>query len=143
MFFCLTSAASTPAIRAVEAEFAPKLAAHPMRSVWIRGCSLAWTRSTSQRQDLGLAPEAVRLVERLHTDFTLAGARLDEAGREELRRLNQEIAIRCTQFEQTLVAATESSAVLVIDRANSTGWARTPSTVPRPRRVPADTRSGI
>ena len=28
VFFCLTSAAATPAIRAVEAEFAPRLAAH-------------------------------------------------------------------------------------------------------------------
>ena len=60
-------------------------------------------------------------MERLHTDFTLAGARLDDAGRDALRRLNQEIAVRSTQFEQTLVAATEASAILVTDRAELDG----------------------
>jgi peptidyl-dipeptidase Dcp len=116
VFFCLTSAASTPEVRAAEAEFAPKLAAH---SDAIRLDPELFARVDEvhrQRHDLGLDAEAVRLVERLHTDFTLAGARLDDAGRDELRRLNQEIAIRSTRFEQTLVAATESSAVLVLER---------------------------
>jgi peptidyl-dipeptidase Dcp len=121
VFFCLTSAASTPEVRPVEAEFAPKLAAH---SDAIRLDPALFGRVDEvhrQRHDLGLDAEAVRLVERLHTDFTLAGARLDDGGRDELRRLNQEIAIRSTQFEQTLIAATESSAVLVIDRAELDG----------------------
>ncbi len=121
VLFCLTSAASTPAIRAVEAEFAPKLAAH---SDAIRLDPALFARLDQvhrQRGDLGLDAEAVRLVERLHTDFTLAGARLDDAGRDTLRRLNQEIAVRSTQFEQNLVAATEASAILVTDRAELDG----------------------
>ena len=121
VFFCLTSAAGTPVIRAVEAEYAPQLAAH---SDAIRLDSELFARLDAvhvRRHDLGLDAEAVRLVERLHTDFTLAGARLDQSGRDELRRLNQEIAVRSTRFEQTLVAATEAAAVLVADRSELDG----------------------
>ena len=63
----------------------------------------------------------MRLVERLHTDFVLAGAGLDEADRTELRRLNQELARRSTGFEQNLAAATEAAAVLVDDRPSWPG----------------------
>ena len=48
------------------------------------------------RHDAGLDDEAVRLVERYHLDFVLAGARLDEAGRARLTELNQELSTLST-----------------------------------------------
>ena len=61
----------------------------------------------------GLDDEAVRLVERYHLDFVLAGARLDEAGRARLTELNQELSTLSTTFGQNLQLATEAAAVQV------------------------------
>ena len=92
VFYCLSSAAATPGIRAVETEFAPRLAAHD-DAIHLDPALFARLDAVhSERATADLDPEALRLVERLHTDFVLAGAGLDEVGRDELRRLNQEIA---------------------------------------------------
>ena len=122
VFYCLGSAATTPALRAVETAYSTRLAAHDDA---IRLDPALFARLDAVRAGLAtdgaLDPESRRLVERLHTDFVLAGAGLDEAGRDELRRLNQLIAAASTQFDQTLVAAMEAAAVLVDDVAELDG----------------------
>ena len=69
----------------------------------------------------GLDDEAVRLVERYHLDFVLAGAQLDEAGRARLTELNQELSTLSTTFGQNLQLATEAAAVQVADAAELDG----------------------
>ena len=113
VFYCLTSAAATDGIRAIETEFAPKLAAHA-DAIHLDPALFARLDAVhAARSGSGLDAEQVRLVERLHTDFVLAGARLDMDGRDVLRGLNQQIATLSTRFDQTLVAAMEAAAVLV------------------------------
>jgi peptidyl-dipeptidase Dcp len=63
----------------------------------------------------------VRLVERYHLDFVLAGARLDDAGRTRLSELNQELSTLSTTFGQNLQLATEAAAVRVTDAAELDG----------------------
>ena len=58
----------------------------PTRCGSTRRCSPGSTRCTPARHDAGLDDEAVRLVERYHLDFVLAGAQLDDAGRARLDR---------------------------------------------------------
>ena len=65
----------------------------------------------------------MRLVERYHLDFVLAGARLDEAGRARLTELNQELSTLSTTFGQNLQLATEAAAVRVDDAAELDGLA--------------------
>ena len=122
VFYCLCSAAATPAIRSVETAYATRLAAHDdaIRLDPALFARIDAVRSTLDDQ-MELDAESRRLVERLHTDFVLAGAGLDESGRDELRRLNQEIAATSTRFDQTLVAAMEAAAVLVEDAAELDG----------------------
>jgi peptidyl-dipeptidase Dcp len=55
----------------------------------------------------------VRLLERYHTDFVRAGARLSDADKDKLRELNRELASLATTFAQNVLQETINSAVLV------------------------------
>src|SRR3712207_8259186 len=74
-----------------------------------------------RRAAAGLDPESLRLVERYHLDFVLAGARLDETGRARLTALNAQLSELSTTFAQNLQAATEAAAVRVDDVAQLAG----------------------
>ena len=115
VFGNLTSSVSTPRLREIEREIAPREAAHDDA---IRLDPALFARIDAvhtARHESGLDDESVRLVERYHLDFVLAGARLDGAGRERLTQLNQELSTLSTTFGQNLQLATEAAAVRVAD----------------------------
>jgi peptidyl-dipeptidase Dcp len=115
VFGNLASSVSTPRMREIEREIAPLEAAH---SDALRLDPALFARIDavhSARHDGGLDAEAVRLVERYHLDFVLAGAQLDEAGRARLTELNQELSTLSTTFGQNLQLASEAAAVRVTD----------------------------
>ncbi|UOX99745.1 M3 family metallopeptidase [Blastococcus sp. PRF04-17] len=121
VFGNLTSSVSTPRMREIEREIAPLEAAHDDA---IRLDPALFARIDAvhdTRHDAGLDDEAVRLVERYHLDFVLAGAGLDVAGRERLTQLNQEISTLSTTFGQNLQLATEAAAISVGDAAELDG----------------------
>lgn len=113
VYSAYVSSLSDDAIRSVETEFAPRLAGHSDALKLDPQLFDRLEQVHRARHESGLDAEAVRLVERLHTDFVLAGARLDEAGRQRLRDLNQQIARASTTFNQRLTAAMEAAAVHV------------------------------
>jgi peptidyl-dipeptidase Dcp len=121
VFHNLASALSTPRLREIERELAPLEAAHADA---IRLDPALFARIDAVhagRAGAGLDPEALRLVERYHLDFVLAGARLDAAGRARLTELNQELSALSTTFGQNLQEATEAAAVQVDDVAELDG----------------------
>jgi peptidyl-dipeptidase Dcp len=121
VFGNLTSSVSTPRLREIERELAPLEAAHDDA---IRLDPALFARIDAvhaARDEAGLDAESVRLVERYHLDFVLAGARLDEAGRARLTELNQELSTLSTTFGQNLQLATEAAAVRVDDAAELDG----------------------
>jgi len=81
VFFSLSSADTNDEINAIRAEMAPKLAAHSDQ-ILLNADLFARVESLYEsRNDLGLSPEEVRLVEQYRRDFTRAGARLSESER--------------------------------------------------------------
>jgi peptidyl-dipeptidase Dcp len=121
VFGNLASSVSTPRLREIEREIAPLEAAH---SDALRLDPALFARIDAvhaARHEAGLDDEAVRLVERYHLDFVLAGAQLDDAGRGRLTELNQELSSLSTTFGQNLQLATEAAAVRVTDRAELDG----------------------
>ncbi|MFQ1003643.1 M3 family metallopeptidase [Modestobacter sp. SSW1-42] len=121
VFWNLSSSMSSDELRAIEREVAPLSAAH---SDALRLDPALFARIDAVhagRHEAGLDEEALRLVERYHLDFVLAGAGLDDAGREQLRDLNQRLSELSTTFGQNLVVATEAAAVLVTDAAELDG----------------------
>src|SRR5215213_3575765 len=121
VFGNLTSSVSTPRLREIEREVAPLEAAHD-DAIHLDPALFARIDAVhATRHDSGLDDEAIRLVERYHLDFVLAGAQLDDAGRARLTELNQELSTLSTAFGQNLQLATEAAAVRVADAAELDG----------------------
>ncbi|WP_439690417.1 M3 family metallopeptidase [Curtobacterium sp. SP.BCp] len=116
VFFTLSSADSTPELHDLEAEVSPLLAAH-RDAITLDG--RLYARIDAVRGGLDarddLTDEDRRLVERTHTEMTLAGAGLDEAGKERLTAINQELSTLTTTFERNLLEDTNDLAVHVTD----------------------------
>ncbi len=121
-FFNLTGTMSTRALREVEARVMPALTAHFDR---IRLDPALFARidaiHRSEAAEPTLTGEDAQLLRRYHLDFVLAGAGLDADGRRKLADLNERISALTTRFGQNLLAATESSAVVVEDVADLDG----------------------
>jgi len=121
VFGNLASSVSTPRLREIERELAPLEAAHSDAMRLDPALFARIDAVHAARHDSGLDAEAVRLVERYHLDFVLAGAQLDDAGRARLTELNQELSTLSTTFGQNLQLATEAAAVRVADVAQLDG----------------------
>ena len=121
VFGNLTSSVSTPRLREIEREVAPLEAAHA-DAIHLDPALFARIDAVhAARHESALDGEGVRLVERYHLDFVLAGAQLDEAGRARLTELNPELSTLSTTFGQNLQLATEAAAVRVTDAAELDG----------------------
>lgn len=123
VFFNKSSADSNDFTNDLEEEIAPLLAAH---SDAIRLDSRLYARITAlheQLPQLDLDAESAYLVERYYTEFTLAGAGLDDAQKQKLRELNQTLSTLTTRFEKNLLADTNELAVVIDDVAELDGLA--------------------
>jgi peptidyl-dipeptidase Dcp len=121
VFFNLSSSDSTPGIRDLEAELAPRLAAH-RDSVYLDPRLFRRIASLVERGDsLGLDREQSRLLERYHTDFVRAGAALPAEGQARLREINEELSGLTTAFSNRLLAEANDLAVHVLDRSDLDG----------------------
>src|SRR5205807_4287216 len=67
------------------------------------------------RDKLGLDPESAYLLERYYKDFVRAGAKLSDADKEKLKKINAELATLQTQFEQNVLKERNAYSV-VVDR---------------------------
>ncbi|NLE71924.1 MAG: M3 family metallopeptidase [Actinomycetales bacterium] len=122
-FFNRTSADTSPELDAIEAEVAPRLAAH-RDAIYLDARLYARLESLAARAEAGevdLAPDAAWLLHTLRTDMRRAGVGLPEDAKAELRALNERITALETTFAQALLAETNDAAVLVEDEAELEG----------------------
>ena len=75
----------------------------------------------NQRDKLKLGHEEKRLVEYYYQEAVLAGAKLDDADKDKLKKLNAEEADLTTKFGQQLVDATKNAGLVVSDPAELAG----------------------
>jgi len=121
VFFNKSSSDSNEFTIALEKSLAPRLAAH--RDVIrldaglyerIRGLQSAPVLASRSDEDR-------RLVDRYVIEMTLAGAGLDAGAKTALRELNQRLSALTTQFQASLLADTNSLAVVFDDAARLNG----------------------
>src|SRR5882762_8845732 len=114
-FSNLNSCNTNPALQKIETEMAPKLAAH-RDAIHLNGKLFARVKELYDNRDkLGLDPESAYLLERYYKDFVRAGAKLFDADKEKLKKINVELATLQTQFEQNVLKEKNASSV-VVDR---------------------------
>jgi peptidyl-dipeptidase Dcp len=121
VFFNKSSADSSDFTNELEEQMAPILAAH---SDAIRlDSALYWRISTlhDQLDELALDAESRYLLERYYTEFTLAGAALDDDQKTALRDYNRQLSTLTTRFEKNLLADTNDLAVVIDDVAELDG----------------------
>ncbi len=104
LFNNMAAAETSPALQAAEQVVAPLLAGHEARVLQHAGVFARLDDLHRHRHDLGLDAEQVRLVERFHLDYCLAGARLAEPERNRAAAIAMELAGLCTNFTQNVLA---------------------------------------
>ncbi len=113
VFFSLVGVDTNDARKAIQAEYAPKLAAHRDAIALNPQLFERIQKLHDTRDQLGLDAEGVRLIERYHTNFVRAGAKLSDADKTQLKEINGELAKLGTQFSQNVLAEVNDSAVVV------------------------------
>jgi peptidyl-dipeptidase Dcp len=124
-FFNLNTSNGTDAMRALETELAPLLAAHE-DAIHLDAALFARIAALhAQGGAAGEDPEAAQLLQRCYLEFVRAGAQLSAADQARLRSLNIELSTLTTQFRQNVLQATREGAVAVRDRAQLAGLSET------------------
>ena len=113
LFENLASSETSPALQAVQLRMAPLLAAHDSAVFMHRALFARVDALHEQRGTLGLSAEQMRLVERFHTDFVRAGAKLGAAQQKRYAQIMERLAELTTRFGQN-VLADESAFQLVL-----------------------------
>jgi len=121
VFSRLNACNTDPQMEKIDTEIAPRLAAqedaiHLDPALWVRIDTLY-----NKRASLGLDAESLELLERYHTEFLRAGARLEPAEQARLRELNRQISALTTRFKQNVLKATADAAVRVDNVAELDG----------------------
>jgi len=121
IFSSLASAHTNDDIKKIDVEMSPKLSAH-FDEIVLNGPLYARVKSLyDARATLGLDAEGTRLLEKYHTDFVRAGAKLNDEQKTRLKAINEELATLGTKFSQNLQNDTNASAVVVDAREELDG----------------------
>ena len=120
VFFNLTGSNTNERLQKIQAEVAPKLAAH-RDTIWLDAELFQRVEAVHAKKDRIADAEQRRLVERLHTAFVRNGARLDDGQKARLREINEQSSTLTTQFEERLLADTTDLAVIVDTREQLAG----------------------
>lgn len=116
VFSNLCSSCNTPELQAVQKEMTPLLSRHRSACYQLPGLfdriqtvyeqtlvNLEDDSCQAEGDSASLTPEQLRLVERVHMDFTRAGAALSQQAQAELADLQAELASLSTQFQQNVM----------------------------------------
>lgn len=115
VFFAMTAAHTNDELQRLDEEFSAELASLA-NDIYLNEALFSRVEAVWQRRgSLGLDSESSRLLEVIHLRFVLAGARLNEADKTRLKVLNTESATLTSQFNQRLLAANKSGALVVDD----------------------------
>jgi len=123
VLFNRTSADTSPELDRIEAEVAPRLAAHRDAIYLDRGLfdRLQALQERATAGEVTLAEDAAWLLTVLLRDFVRAGVATPPEVQAELRELNERIVTLETAFGQLLLAETNASAVLLEDESDLEG----------------------
>ncbi|MCT8867556.1 M3 family metallopeptidase [Shewanella xiamenensis] len=121
VFYNLAGSNSNPAVRKIQGEMAPKMAAHS-DNINLNPALFARIEAIyNDRNNLGLTPEAVRLVEVYHQRFIMAGAKLTDEQKVKIRALNEEQSTLTNEFSQRLLRLTKEIAIVVDSKEQLAG----------------------
>ncbi len=121
VFGLITSANTNPELQKLQEEMAPKLAA-VNDAIFLNTKLFKRVEAVyNQRATLKLDQESNRLIEYYYQKFELAGAKLNDADKDSLKKLNGEEASLSAKFTNQLLAAAKAGAMVVSDSSELAG----------------------
>lgn len=115
VFFNLTSAHTNDEIQKIQADMAPKLAAHS-DNILLNAALFERVKTLyEQRKNLDLNAASLKLLEDTYRDFVRAGAQLTKQQKQRMREINERVSALTTEFQENLLKITKERAVLVED----------------------------
>ncbi len=121
VFGAVAQANTNPVLEKVQEAEAPKLAAQN-DYIYLNQKLFARVEAVyDKRGTLGLDPESERLLDWDYLQFVKAGAKLNDADKAELRKLNEEESVLSTAFGTKLLAATKAAAYVTTDKTKLAG----------------------
>ena len=120
LFGVMTSNVSTPAYEALDKEWSPKLTVAQNEITFNRKLFDRIAAVNDSRNTAGLTPEQQRLTERTYAAYVRQGARLTEAQKAEVGRINEQLASLFADFSAK-VLADEGTFTTVTDAAQLAG----------------------
>ncbi|MFN5048536.1 M3 family metallopeptidase [Roseateles sp.] len=104
LFYTLGASATSPELQAAQRALAAPLAAHG-NAVYMHAALFKRVDALyAERQALGLSPEQLRLLERIHLDFVRAGAKLQGEAQARYAQVVERLAELHTLFGQNVLA---------------------------------------
>ena len=120
-FWALAASVTNDEIRAIQREMSPRIAAH-YSAIALNEDLFARIDQLQQRtEDLKLSEEEARVLERTHTGFVRAGAKLEGADRMRLAEITEELASLYTAFSQNVQKDSEAYALILETDADKAG----------------------
>jgi len=121
VFSAMEGAMSNDEIEAISTEIAPKLTAHYDAILLDDDLFARVDAVYSDKDDLDLDPESAQLLERYHSLFVHAGAKLDDDAKTRVKAINERLSTLETQVQQNILGAMQDGGVLVEDEAELAG----------------------
>jgi peptidyl-dipeptidase Dcp len=121
VFSLLTGANTNPELQKIQEAIAPKQAAH-QDAIYLNPKLFKRIETIYNNvANLKLDAESKRLVEYYYQQFLLAGAKLSEADKAKLKKLNEEEASLSAKFTNQLLAAAKAGALIIRDSSELAG----------------------
>ena len=115
VFNAMTAANTNDTLQAIQEEMSPKLAALE-DAMYLNDKLYQRFKTLSAASDsLNLDAEATKLLEDYMEDFNIAGANLSSEEKEQLKKINTQLASLTTKFDKTLLAAINDGASVFTD----------------------------
>ncbi|MDX9697221.1 MAG: M3 family metallopeptidase [Bacteroidales bacterium] len=104
VFYSINSANTNPNLQKIARELTPLMSAHRNEISLNQDLFEKIKKVYAKRETLGLNNEQMRVVEKMYEDFERNGAALPAEKREELKKINQELAMLSLKYGENLLA---------------------------------------
>ncbi len=121
VFFSVSEAASSDALRQIAEEVSPLLSAHS-DNMWLNDALFARIKQVyDNRENENLDREQTRVLEKYYNNFVRAGALLTPEQKDTLRAINSELATLAIQYSNNVLAENNAFELVIDNEADLAG----------------------
>ena len=121
IFSSLTEAETNDELQAIAKEISPRLTEHYDNISLNPGLFARIKTVYENRENEGLDPEQMKVLENHYKDFVRAGALLSEADKDSLREINKELAMLSIQYGDNALAESNAFQLVIDNKADLAG----------------------